>query len=235
MKIIDYVYKTSGVEYETNSNTFLLEDENELILLDLGFDHKQWDCLKKTIQEWKLDNKKITKAFLTHGHYDHEGNTELANKEGIEVYCADPDAYKIENGYEEMEKLFNTPWRIGRVDYRLKDGEVFKFKNFNIEVYQASGHSLGSYAFVVDTGKHRALCTGDMFYVKPSPPKDDIELELAYMGGEDFDLKLFQNTLKKMSTLHCDVLLPGHYYVYYGDVDKLCEKANHMALEIKGE
>ena len=62
----------------------------------------------------------------------------------------------------------------------------------------------------------------------PLPPLDDIDLELAYMGGEDFSMSDFAATLEKMSELHCDILLPGHYYVYYGDVDALCRRAASM-------
>ena len=122
---------------------------------------------------------------------------------------------------------------LRKVDQRLKEGHVFEFGNVSIEVYSAPGHSKGSFAFVVNVDGHRALITGDMFYTRPSPPEDAVDLELAYMGGEDFDLKDFIKTLEKMSTLHCDILCPGHYYVYYGDVDALCRKAVDMARKVK--
>ena len=234
MKICDHLYKTSGVEYGTNSNTFLLDCGEELVLFDLGYETKQWNVREEVQRYWGLD-KKITKAFLTHGHFDHAGNTHRANEEGIRVYAAEPDASKIENGYEEMEQLFGRKWICACVDERLKDGQVFTFKDTTVEVYAAPGHSEGSYAFVAETDGHRALITGDMFYVRPLPPQDDIELELAYMGGWDFDLDAFIETLEKMSELHCDILCPGHYYVYYGDIDALCRKAAAMAKEIRDE
>ena len=232
MKISKHLYKSSGVEYGTNSNTFLLDIGEELIAFDLGYEDKQWKAMQETMRYWNL-NKKISRAFLTHGHYDHAGNTYKANEEGIRVYCGDPDASKIENGYPEMEKLFGRKWICARVDERLKDGQVFDFNQAKVEVYSAAGHSEGSFAFVAETDGHRALITGDMFYVRPLPPQDDIELELAYMGGEDFDLDSFIATLEKMAILHCDILLPGHYYVYYGDIDELCRKAAAMARALK--
>lgn len=234
MKISKHIYKSSGVEYGTNSNTFLLDTGDELIAFDLGYEDKQWKVMKDAAASWGLDQK-INKAFLTHGHYDHAGNTYKANEEGIRVCCGDPDASRIENGYPEMERLFGRKWICARVDERLRDGDIFDFKEARVEVYSASGHSEGSFAFVAETDGHRALITGDMFYVKPLPPQDDIELELAYMGGEDFDMDSYIATLKKMATLHCDILLPGHYYVYYGDVDVLCRKAAAMAIALKEE
>ena len=232
MKISEHLYKTSGVEYETNSNTFLLECKEGLILFDLGYEEKQWNVMKSVETFWGLNGKK-TKAFLTHGHYDHAGNTYRVNEEGVEVWCGDPDATKIENGYPEMEKLFGRKWICANVDHRLEDGQRFEFGNASVEVYSAPGHSKGSFAFVVNVDGHRALITGDMFYTRPLPPQDDVDMELAYMGGEDFDLDDFIATLEKMSTLHCDILCPGHYYVYYGDVDSLCRRALAMARQEK--
>lgn len=233
MKITEHLYKTSGVEYGTNSNTFLLESEDDLILFDLGFEDKQWKIMNENRSFWHLDEKKICAAFLTHGHYDHAGNAKKANEEGILIYAADPDAYKIENGYPEMEKLFEREWICARIDERIKDGQSFHFGSSKVTALSAPGHSKGSFAYVIETDGHKALCTGDMFYVKPLPPKDDIELELAYMGSEDFDMEDFIETLERMSKLHCDILLPGHYYVYYGNIDALCRKAAEMARALK--
>jgi hypothetical protein len=63
--------------------------------------------------------------------------------------------------------------------------------------------------------------------------KDEYLRSLAYMGSEDFSMDDYIASLKKMAELHCDILLPGHYYVYYGDVDELCRKAAEMAEKMK--
>ena len=233
MKITEHLYKTSGVEFATNSNTFLLETEKERILFDLGYETKQWKAMEENIRFWGLDSEKPAKAFLTHGHYDHAGNTFRANELGIEVYAADPDAYKIEHGHPEMEKLFGRKWICANVDHRLEDRQEFCYPEAKVTAYRAAGHSEGSFAFTVETDGHKALVTGDMFYTRPLPPEDAIELELAYMGSEDFSMDDYIVTLKKMAELHCDILLPGHYYVYYGDVDELCRKAAEMAEKMK--
>ena len=43
MKITDRIYKTSGVEYGTNSNTFAVDTDAGIVLLDLGYETKQWN------------------------------------------------------------------------------------------------------------------------------------------------------------------------------------------------
>ena len=233
MRLTEHLFKTSGVEYGTNSNTFALDAGEEIILFDLGFDEVQWNAMHNVLTSWGLGGKKITKAFLTHGHYDHAGNTKRANEAGIAVYGADPDAHKIETGYPEMEKLFERPWVCGRVDHRLKDGNRFETTNAVIEAIACPGHSEGSFAFVIETDGHRALVTGDAFFIIPQPPLDAVDVDLAFMGGEDFSLEAFASSLKRMSECHCDLLLTGHYYVYYGDIDALCRRAYEKCEQLK--
>lgn len=233
MKITEHIYKTSGVEYGTNSNTYLIDCGSHLVCLDAGFDEVQWTRMQDCMARWGLAGKPVTHVFITHGHFDHAGNIARMNACGAAVYAAEPDAGKIENGHPEMEQLFGRPWVKGRVDFRLVDGQVFHFENgITVTAVASPGHSEGSFAFVIEDGPDRALCTGDMFFVRPLPPEDKVEVELAFMGGWDFSLESFQATLKHMSGLHCNVLLSGHYYVYYGDVDALCKMAYELAMKV---
>ena len=235
MKITEHIYKTSGVEYGTNSNTYLIDCGDELVMIDSGFDHVQWDAINGCIERWGLAEKPVTHAFITHGHYDHAGNIYRLNEAGVTVCAAEPDAGKIENGHPEMERLFGRPWIKGRVDRRICGGESFSFGGgVTLECVAAPGHSDGSVAYVINADGVRAVCTGDMFFVRPMPPEDAVGVELAYMGGWDFSMDKFRSTLKTISSLHCELLLPGHYYTYYGDVDALSSIACGMAWESSG-
>ena len=234
MKLTEHIYKTSGVEYGTNSNTFLVDCGDRLLCFDSGFDGVQWECMQACMRRWHLQDKPVTHAFITHGHYDHAGNIHRLNALGAQVIAADPDAEKIEKGHPEMEQLFGRPWVRGRVDLRVADGQRFAFGNgIAVTAIAAPGHSEGSFAYLIEADGARALLTGDMFYVRPLPPEDAVEIELAYMGGWDFSLDSFDGTLRHMGTLGCDLLLPGHYYAYYGDVDRLCRMAHEQLT--KGE
>lgn len=231
MKLTEHIYKTSGVEFGTNSNTFAVDCGEHLLFFDSGFDAVQWGRMMACLKQWGLSEKPVTHAFITHGHYDHAGNISRLNELGAVVIAASPDAEKIENGYPEMEQLFGRPWVKGRVDLRPADGQVFEFEHgIKVTAVAAPGHSEGSFAYVIEADGLRALCTGDMFYVKPLPPEDAVDVELAYMGGWDFSMPKFSGTLRKMADLSCDLLLPGHYYTYFGDVSALCLRA-HEACE----
>ena len=233
MKLTEHIYKTSGVEYGTNSNTFLVDCGTHVLFFDSGFDTFQWDCIQTCMKQWGLSEKPVSHAFITHGHFDHAGNIAKLNEQGTVVIAADPDAEKIEKDYPEMEQLFGRPWVRGKVDQRPCDGQIFAFENgITVTAIAAPGHSEGSFAYVIEADGVRALCTGDMFFIKPLPPEDAIDVELAYMGGWDFSLTKYRETLKEMSGLSCDLLLPGHYYTYFGDVDCLCRKAYELAEKL---
>ena len=234
MKLTEHIYKTSGVEYGTNSNTFLVDCGERMIVFDSGFDTVQWERIRSCIEKWGLAGKPVTHAFITHGHYDHAGNITRLNEQGTIVIAADPDAEKVENGYPEMEQLFVRPWVCGKVDLRPYDGQVFAFENgVRVTALAAPGHSEGSFAYVAEADSVRALVTGDMFFIRPLPPEDAVEVELAFMGGQDFSMPKYADTLKKMSGLSCDLLLPGHYYTYFGDVNELCRKAYELTGNIR--
>ena len=233
MRITEHVYKLTGIEYGINSSIYGIDAGDSVVLLDLGYQPNQWERMKQTLREEGLDRKPIHLAFLTHGHFDHAGNVHLANQEGIGVVCAEPDASKIENGHPEMEKLFGTKWICGKVSLRPYDGQVWTFANgITLQALAAPGHTEGTYAYLIEADGHRILFAGDMFFTGPLSPDDGVSIELAYMGSEDFTLEGFVSTLKRVSELHCDVLLTGHYYVYYGNVDELAHRAWKQAAAI---
>ena len=236
MRITEHIYKLTGIEYGINSSMYALDAGDSIVLLDLGYNEAQWKRMKKTLQEEGLDKKPISHAFLTHGHFDHAGNTFRANAEGIYVVCAEPDASLIENGNPESEALFNTKWICGKVDERPADGKIWRFANgTTVQALSAPGHTSGTYMYLIEADGRRILFAGDMFFVGPQSPDDGVSVELAYMGSSDFTLEGFVSTLKKASELHCDVLLTGHYYTYYGDVDEVAHRAYEQALAILNE
>ena len=232
MRISKHVYKLTGIEYGINSSIYGIDTQEGIVLLDAGYQNNQWLRMKKTLEEEGLADKKITTLFLTHCHFDHAGNVHTANEEGIHVVCAEPDASRIENGNPESEELFHTKWICGKVDERPVDGQKWHFGDITVEALSAPGHTSGSYAYIIYDGDKKLLFAGDMFFVGPLSPDDGVSVELAYMGSIDFTLEGFVNTLKRVSQLHCDVLLTGHYYPYFGDVDEVARRAYEEALAL---
>ena len=231
MKITEHLFQISGVQYGTNSNVYAIQTEKGIVLIDCGYQEEQWQRMLGCMEQWHLDPANIKTVFLTHSHFDHAGNVWRMNQLGADVLASTVAAEKVEHGNPEMEELFGSTWKCGRVTKVIREGDSFTFgKQVKIDVLETPGHSKGSLSFLIAIDGKRALCTGDLFFVKPWPPEDKVDVELGYMGSWDFDMKEYQNSLRRLRDVKADIFLPGHYYFYRGaDVRQLfemaCEKA----------
>lgn len=237
MKISEHLFQVSGVQYETNSNIYAIQHNQGIVLIDCGFREEQWERLAACMRRWNLKLSDVTHVFLTHSHFDHAGNVWRVNQLGAKVLASADDAEKIEHGNPEMEELFGVPWICGKTDQILKDGDCFSFPGeVWLTVLETPGHSKGSLSFLIEVDGLRALCTGDMFFVAPLPPKDGNEVELGYMGSGDFSLRDFTASLERLQKLKVDLLLPGHYYFYGGEqADRLVARAWEKAKALEGD
>ncbi len=233
MKLTEHLYKLTGVEYDTNSNVYAIRYDDGVVLVDCGFQEKQWDAMVACMGRWGISLEEVTHVLLTHSHFDHAGNVWRVNQLGARVLASAPDAEKVEHGNPEMEALFGATWTCGQVDAILEDGDELQLPGgVRIDVIATPGHSAGSLSFLVDVDGARALCTGDQFFVAPLPPEDDVEIELGYMGSSDASLDDLVSSLERLEAVDFDMLLPGHYYTYAGkDAGRLVSMALGRARE----
>lgn len=230
MRISNKLYKFSGVEYATNSNIYGVLTTNGIVLIDCGFQENQWNKMKDAMKQDNLDVNDVTDVFLTHSDFDHAGNVKKFNNIGAKIHASKYDAEKIETGNPAEEELFQQPWICGNVDDILTDGKKFDFgSDIIIKSIKTPGHSEGSYSFLISIGTNNAICIGDMFFVQPKRAKDDIELELGYMGNSDFNMIDYRESLLKLSEERANILLPGHYYHFYGETTDLFKSAYKLS------
>ena len=231
MKLTEHLLKLSGVDYGTNSNSYAAVYDRGIVLFDCGYGEKQWRQMEQVLKDWGYETDQITHAFLTHAHFDHCRNAWRVNELGARLFSSESDRKLIEKGNPESEELFGVPWIPGKVDETVKDGEQFVFSdNLKVTVMETPGHSRGSLTFLVETDGVRALITGDAFWTVPVPPRDVVDVELGYMGSRDFSRRDYLRSMKQISELDFDLLLPGHYYSYRGvDMKELTRKAYEKA------
>lgn len=217
MKLTEHLLKLSRVDYGTNSNSYAAVYDRGIVLFDCGYGEKQWRQMEQVLKDWGYETDQITHAFLTHAHFDHCRNVWRVNELGARLFSSESDRELIEKGNPESEELFGVPWIPGKVDETVKDGEQFVFSdNLKVTVMEKPGHSRGSLTFLVETDGVRALITGDAFWMVPVPPRDEVDVELGYMGSRDFSRRDYLRSMKRISELDFDLLLPGHYYSYRG-------------------
>jgi len=101
---------------------------------------------KPVINFLEKNNLKLNYILNTHHHYDHVGgNIELKKKYNAQIFG--------------FEKDFN---RIPEIDIKLKDGEIWKKKNFEAKVIHIPGHTLGHVCFYFYNDNN--LFTGDTLF-----------------------------------------------------------------------
>ncbi len=88
----------------------------------------------------------LTHILNTHHHFDHaHGNLELKEKWGCTIVGSGPDAD-----------------RIPGIDIKVGDGDTYQFGNFEAQVFDVSGHTIGHIAFYFPTAAK--LFSGDALF-----------------------------------------------------------------------
>lgn len=156
-----------------NSNTFVVYEGNEAIIIDLG----DFKPIKHFLSENNLNPKAV---FITHTHYDHIYGV----KEFMESYPEIP-VYTSKEGKES----FNNPkWNFSRYHddpisinsdkiMPLKDGDKIEvFPNYTLETIATPGHDHSCLSFKILNN----IFTGDSYIpgikVVDNFPKSDKSL-----------------------------------------------------------
>ena len=232
MKISENVYQLTGHVTGLNSNTFVIDTEDGLVMIDTGYREYYVETMKKQLRFWHLDQKKVAAVFITHGHFDHSGNAHIFEEQGIHVYASEIDANAMEHGGDRvMEPVFGTKYTCCRHVNRLVEGKIYTFGTTTITPVSLPGHTKGSVGFVTEHDGVKTLFLGDLFMVSGASPADEVEVEIGYTGSVDYDREANLNSLKSLMGLDVDIVAPGHRGVFYGDSRTLFGKVYETALK----
>ena len=78
----------------------------------------------------------------------------------------------------------------------------------------------------------RILFTGDIFILDPCTPADELQVEIGWTGGPDYNGAKNLETFRRLRDLPpVDLVAPGHGSIYFGDSKKLFETLYHLAEE----
>ncbi|MBI5975648.1 MBL fold metallo-hydrolase [Staphylococcus canis] len=129
-----------------STNTYFVENENELILIDPAADADE------IIKKIKSSQKALVAVLLTHAHFDHIGALdEVLSQYPVDVYIHENEVDFLKspekNGSAHFEsfglpiiKSDATPKILGEGNHQLG--------NFEFEVLHTPGHSPGSLTYV---------------------------------------------------------------------------------------
>ena len=194
MQVLKGINVFGGVGYD--SNIYLIDGE---IMVDTGTG-SYFPEVKNEITSMGFDPSDIHTIVVTHSHFDHSGGCKkfrdwLKGRAIIAIH--DKDKAALENG-ETLAEMFGMKPKVVTADASLKDKDMLRTKNFNLEVVHTPGHTPGSICLY--DKKKKVLISGDTLF-------EDGFGRTDYPGGSQEQMV---RSLKRLSRLDAEYLLPGH-------------------------
>jgi len=195
--------------YSTNSFVIACDITLKAAVIDPGV-----GCANKIIEFAKKKNLKIEKILITHSHWDHMADVyELKEKTHAKVYIHKEDSMNLEKPGSDKLPVFVKIKGV-KPDHFVKDKEIIKVGQLDIEVIYTPGHSPGGVCYYLK--KEKILFSGDTLF------KGSIG-NISFPFSEPDKMWL---SLKKLSKLPVDTkVFPGHGDTTTIDGEKWLDKA----------
>lgn len=187
------IYALGGL-CEVGKNTYCIESESSLIIIDAGVlfpgaDLPGVDYVIPDYTKLKNSRQKVKALFITHGHEDHIGGIPFL-LQSIKI----PVIYTPKIAKDLIEKKL-TERNIGYDNYEVidKDYEI-KTKHFNVTFVNTTHSIPDSYGILIKTVNGTIFETGDWkFDLTPIGPMADIH-KMAKAGEAGVTLLLSDST-----------------------------------------
>lgn len=188
------IYALGGLG-EVGKNTYCIENEKTLIMIDAGVrfpdaDMPGVDYIIPDYTHLKNNRHKLKALVITHGHEDHIGGIPfLVQSVHIPViYAPRLAAAFIKHKLEDNR--IREPVKIVEYD----EDRVIRIDDFVISFFSVTHSIPDSFGICIDTPEGRIVTTGD-FKIDLTPIGADINLgKIAKLGSEGVDLLLSDST-----------------------------------------
>jgi hydroxyacylglutathione hydrolase len=200
-KLTDEIYIIPEKEFEANMY-IIVEESGDLNLIDTGTGMNVLQTIKDIKEKFDID-KKLKRIILTHCHIDHSGGLHRLAKK----FSPSPEiaVFELEAPYIAMgdtivtvASFFGIDFPPTKVDIYLERESILDL-GLKFRVINMPGHTKGS--IVLYEPVRKILISGDVVFPEGS------------FGRTDFPTgsgKEMVESLKKVSELDVEVLLPGH-------------------------
>jgi len=173
-------------------NIFLIDGGGELALVDTGIGMNTINYLKLSanISEAGYSIKKIKKIIITHDHLDH-----TTGIKGIKEHIKVP-VIAARGSYNKL-----------RANQYVKDGSIITIGDLKFKVMQVPGHTPDSIALIGKINGQKVIFTGDTAIGDQKAWKGVVGWYDAHWGS---DIDLFKKSIKRLSKVNADVMIPSH-------------------------
>jgi glyoxylase-like metal-dependent hydrolase (beta-lactamase superfamily II) len=183
------------------SNIYVLGKE-ETTIVDTGVGNRA-NPIFPQLAELGIASENIKQVIITHAHHDHAMGAFLILEQ------ADPIVYVHEKDTKYIASSF------GESMVKVNEGDHIDTSIGSFEVFWTPGHTDGSMCLYNETKK--ILISGDTVFPD------------GYYGrydGESGSLEAMINSLKKLTELDCEIMLPGHGSPIFQDAN------SHISLSL---
>jgi glyoxylase-like metal-dependent hydrolase (beta-lactamase superfamily II) len=167
------------------SNIYVL-GKKEVTIVDTGVGNKANPIFPQLV-ELGVHPKNIKQVILTHAHHDHAMGTYLILENAVpKIYVHEKDTRFIASTFGEFL-------------VKVNEGDIIDTSIGSFKVYWTPGHTSGSMCLYNKIKK--ILISGDTVFPD------------GYYGrydGEEGSLDAIVESLRKLTKLDCEVMLPGH-------------------------
>jgi glyoxylase-like metal-dependent hydrolase (beta-lactamase superfamily II) len=205
-KIKDNLWQVGGggLTDSADAAIYLVRFDDKAALVDAGCGDGH-SRLMKNISECLPQDVQIEYLLLTHCHFDHTGGAEAVRKEfGCRIVAHELDAIYLESGDNEVT---GASWYGARpepltIDIKLQEAESeISVGSGTITALHWPGHSPGSVVYTTRMDDQLVLFGQDVH--GPIHP--------ALLSNEEH----YQASLAKLVDLEADLLLEGHYGIFW--------------------
>jgi metallo-beta-lactamase class B len=194
------------------SNVYLVVLGEAGVLIDCGILSER-EIIEANIREAGVDLGGLTDLILTHSHWDHsEAGAEWQKAWGLRVHLNSVGAEYLTRGDLRLTgSRLNEPgyeFPRFRVDHGVGDGESFEAGGGVISAHHVPGHTPDSTLVTMElSGECVGVC-GDATF----GPNDRGQLgNVGWLSMLwESNLHDYRDSLKRMSGMEFDLLLPGH-------------------------
>lgn len=217
-RITDGIFMVGGGGLSGPSDCLVYAlDLGEGVLVDCGCG-PSWPRIRDNAREVGVG--KVHTLVLTHAHVDHIGAAAQVRREtGCRVVAHEMDAGAIEEGDEALTAAgwYGIGLERMEVDHRMEGGGMdLAFPGGTVHLVHTPGHTPGSIAAWIDTGKERVLFGQDIH--GPFDP------------GFGSDVAAWRKSMGRLIDLGADILCEGHFGVYRGKDQVRSFIEDHLAI-----
>jgi glyoxylase-like metal-dependent hydrolase (beta-lactamase superfamily II) len=186
------------------SNIYVIGSKN-VTLIDTGVGNRM-NPIFPQLEDLSFKPEDIKQVVLTHAHHDHAmGAFLILDRVSPRILVHEADTKYIATSF-------------GDALVKLQEGDIVKTEIGSFDVYLTPGHTPG--CICLHDKNTRILISGDTVFPD------------GYYGrydGESGSLDAMIESLRRLSELNCDVMLPGHGSPVFTDANNHVKKSYEQA------